>query len=87
MQVRFSVERYCCKNPDFVFAVNVVLSLQNADGGWATYEQKRGPEWLELLNPAQVFSDIMVRTPSRKALAERELISVLFCPLTLPASD
>jgi squalene/oxidosqualene cyclase-like protein len=41
-------------------AVNVILSLQNDDGGWPTYELKRGPELLEMLNPSEVFSDIMV---------------------------
>jgi 2,3-oxidosqualene cyclase len=41
-------------------AVDCILSLQNADGGWATYELQRGPRWLELLNPSDVFSTIMV---------------------------
>jgi lanosterol synthase len=41
-------------------AVEVILSLQNEDGGWATYERQRGPRWLELLNPSDVFSTIMV---------------------------
>ena len=41
-------------------AVNLLLSMQNKDGGWATYELRRGPQWLELLNPSDVFGDIMV---------------------------
>ena len=41
-------------------SVRLMLSWQNDDGGWATYERKRGPAWLELLNPSQVFGDIMV---------------------------
>ncbi|KAJ3344457.1 Lanosterol synthase (Oxidosqualene--lanosterol cyclase) [Kappamyces sp. JEL0680] len=41
-------------------AVNVLLSLQNGDGGVASYELQRGPTWLELLNPAQVFGNIMI---------------------------
>jgi lanosterol synthase len=41
-------------------AVNVILSLQNRDGGWATYENKRGPNLLEYLNPSEVFLDIIV---------------------------
>jgi squalene/oxidosqualene cyclase-like protein len=41
-------------------AVRLILSFQNEDGGWATYERKRGGAWLELLNPSQVFGDIMV---------------------------
>ncbi|HXX29227.1 MAG TPA: 2,3-oxidosqualene cyclase [Myxococcaceae bacterium] len=44
-------------------AVDILLSLQNADGGWATYELRRGPTWLELLNPSDVFGDIMVDYP------------------------
>ncbi|CAN5411147.1 squalene--hopene cyclase [soil metagenome] len=41
-------------------AAKLILSWQNEDGGWATYEQMRGPAWLEKLNPSDVFSDIMV---------------------------
>jgi squalene/oxidosqualene cyclase-like protein len=41
-------------------SVSLMLSWQNDDGGWATYERKRGSSWLELLNPSQVFGDIMV---------------------------
>lgn len=44
----------------FVDAVHLILSWQNRDGGWATYEKQRGPRWLEVLNPAQVFGDIMI---------------------------
>jgi len=42
------------------WAVELLLSFQNADGGWATYERRRGGAWLELLNPSQVFADIMI---------------------------
>ena len=35
--------------------MNVVLSLQNSDGGWATYENQRGPAVIEKLNPAEIF--------------------------------
>uniref|UniRef100_A0A3B5M9D4 Squalene cyclase C-terminal domain-containing protein n=1 Tax=Xiphophorus couchianus TaxID=32473 RepID=A0A3B5M9D4_9TELE len=41
-------------------AVNVLLSLRNRDGGFATYETKRGGKLLELLNPSEVFGDIMI---------------------------
>lgn len=41
-------------------SVRLTLSWQNDDGGWATYEKKRGGAWLEALNPSQVFGDIMV---------------------------
>eukprot|EP00607_Mallomonas_marina_P010769 CAMPEP_0182422772 /NCGR_PEP_ID=MMETSP1167-20130531/8545_1 /TAXON_ID=2988 /ORGANISM="Mallomonas Sp, Strain CCMP3275" /LENGTH=689 /DNA_ID=CAMNT_0024601113 /DNA_START=357 /DNA_END=2426 /DNA_ORIENTATION=+ len=41
-------------------AVDVILSLHNTDGGWATYENNRGYGWYELLNPSEVFGDIMI---------------------------
>jgi squalene/oxidosqualene cyclase-like protein len=41
-------------------AVDVLLSFQNEDGGFGTYENKRGPDWLEQLNPSHVFGEIMV---------------------------
>ncbi|GAA5894217.1 hypothetical protein JCM6882_007604 [Rhodosporidiobolus microsporus] len=45
-------------------AVDVILSLQNkASGGWASYELVRGNPLLELLNPAEVFANIMIEYP------------------------
>ncbi|KAJ6906963.1 cycloartenol synthase-like [Populus alba x Populus x berolinensis] len=44
-------------------AVNVILSLQNADGGFATYELTRSYQWLELINPAETFGDIVIDYP------------------------
>jgi squalene/oxidosqualene cyclase-like protein len=41
-------------------AIHVMLTLQNYDGGWATYENTRGPAWLEALNPSEVFGGIMI---------------------------
>lgn len=41
-------------------AVDVILSLQNPGGGFASYELIRGPAMLELLNPAEVFGDMCV---------------------------
>jgi cycloartenol synthase len=41
-------------------SVNVLLALQNDDGGWATYENTRGGPWYEVLNPSEVFGDIMI---------------------------
>ena len=40
--------------------VNVILSYQNACGGWATYENTRSFPQLELLNPAETFGDIVI---------------------------
>ncbi|KAE8580644.1 hypothetical protein XENTR_v10024495 [Xenopus tropicalis] len=41
-------------------AVDVLLSMRNSDRGFATYETKRGGLLLELLNPSEVFGDIMI---------------------------
>lgn len=41
-------------------AVDLLLGWQNDDGGWATYERRRAPQWLEVLNPSDCFADIMV---------------------------
>jgi lanosterol synthase len=41
-------------------AIDFLLQMQNPDGSWASYEEKRGPKWMELLNPSQIFGDIMV---------------------------
>ncbi|KAI4351132.1 hypothetical protein L6164_005515 [Bauhinia variegata] len=44
-------------------AVNVILSLQNAGGGFASYELTRSYDWLELINPAETFGDIVIDYP------------------------
>ncbi|KAL5769098.1 hypothetical protein ACOSQ2_015881 [Xanthoceras sorbifolium] len=41
-------------------AVNVILSLQNNNGGFASYELTRSYAWLEMMNPAEVFGDIII---------------------------
>lgn len=41
-------------------AAEMILGYQNVDGGWATYELTRGSTWLELMNPSEVFGDIMI---------------------------
>ncbi|KAJ8509454.1 hypothetical protein ONZ45_g8374 [Pleurotus djamor] len=40
-------------------AVDLMIGMQNGDGGFASYELIRGPKFLEALNPAEVFGDIM----------------------------
>ncbi len=40
--------------------VNVLLAYQNKDGGWASYEPTRAPKWVEKMNAAEVFGDIML---------------------------
>ncbi|KAK9795896.1 hypothetical protein WJX73_001565 [Symbiochloris irregularis] len=40
--------------------VNVILSYQNAAGGWATYENTRSYPVLEYINPSETFGDIVI---------------------------
>lgn len=42
-------------------AVNVMLSYQNVDGGWPSYENMRAGAWMETLNPASCFGMILIR--------------------------
>uniref|UniRef100_A0A7N2MXV4 Squalene cyclase C-terminal domain-containing protein n=1 Tax=Quercus lobata TaxID=97700 RepID=A0A7N2MXV4_QUELO len=41
-------------------AVNVILSLQNNNGGFASYELTRSYAWLEMINPSETFGDIII---------------------------
>lgn len=41
-------------------SIDLLLNIQNKDGGWASYELQRGGKWLEKLNPALIFTDIMI---------------------------
>jgi lanosterol synthase len=41
-------------------AIDTLLTMQNASGGFASYELQRGSEYMELLNAAEVFGRIMV---------------------------
>jgi lanosterol synthase len=41
-------------------AIDIILTMQNASGGCASYEPTRGSELLEYLNAAEVFGRIMV---------------------------
>lgn len=40
-------------------AVDIMLGMQNPNGGFASYELIRGPSWLEWLNPAEVFGKLL----------------------------
>src|SRR6516162_6333261 len=40
-------------------AVAFILDRQNSDGGFGTYERRRGPAFLERLNPSEMFGDCM----------------------------
>uniref|UniRef100_A0A7N0V7D5 Terpene cyclase/mutase family member n=1 Tax=Kalanchoe fedtschenkoi TaxID=63787 RepID=A0A7N0V7D5_KALFE len=41
-------------------AVHLLLSMQNQNGGFATYELTRSYAWLEMINPAETFGDIII---------------------------
>ncbi|KAL0308341.1 UNVERIFIED_CONTAM: Lupeol synthase [Sesamum radiatum] len=41
-------------------AVNVVLSLQSANGGLSAWEPVRAQRWLEKLNPTELFEDAFI---------------------------
>ena len=40
--------------------IDIILTMQNSGGGVASYEPRRGSEYLEYLNAAEVFGRIMV---------------------------
>ena len=40
-------------------AVRFIFDRQNDDGGFATYERRRGPAFLQRLNPSEMFGDCM----------------------------
>lgn len=44
-------------------AVDSLLTMQNAGGGFASYEKIRGPVWLELFNHAEVFGESLLSCP------------------------
>lgn len=51
--------------PDYCLqdAVDVLLSIQNRNGAFASYELIRAGDWMEWINPAEVFGRIMVEYP------------------------
>lgn len=51
--------------------------MRNSDGGFATYETKRGGRLLELLNPSEVFGESLARdaNPAPKTPAFRQINS------------
>ena len=46
--------------PRLVEAVHFILSRKNADGGWGSYEQRRGGKIFGFLNPSEMFDRCMV---------------------------
>lgn len=41
-------------------AVDTILSMQNPNGGFASYELQRAGPYMEILNAAEVFGNIMI---------------------------
>jgi squalene/oxidosqualene cyclase-like protein len=41
-------------------AAAFIMSRQNTDGGFSTYERRRGPAWLDRLNPSEMFGRCMI---------------------------
>ncbi|KAK1269675.1 Cycloartenol synthase [Acorus gramineus] len=41
-------------------AVNIILSLQNSNGGFSTWGLTRTYSWMELFNPSEMFADIII---------------------------
>ncbi|KAL8056943.1 hypothetical protein ABFX02_04G151000 [Erythranthe guttata] len=41
-------------------AVDLILSLQNSSGGFATYELTRSYAWIEVINPSETFGNIVI---------------------------
>eukprot|EP01013_Petalomonas_cantuscygni_P023890 TRINITY_DN45416_c0_g1_i1.p1 TRINITY_DN45416_c0_g1~~TRINITY_DN45416_c0_g1_i1.p1 ORF type:complete len:1431 (-),score=131.98 TRINITY_DN45416_c0_g1_i1:361-4653(-) len=46
--------------PRAATCVDLLITMQNPDGGWPTYEPCRGWGWYEALNPSRAFGGIMV---------------------------
>ncbi|KAL4585020.1 hypothetical protein LXL04_009633 [Taraxacum kok-saghyz] len=40
--------------------INLLLSLQYKNGGFSGWEPAGAPKWLEMLNPSEMFADIMI---------------------------
>uniref|UniRef100_A0A0G4HPQ4 Terpene cyclase/mutase family member n=1 Tax=Chromera velia CCMP2878 TaxID=1169474 RepID=A0A0G4HPQ4_9ALVE len=49
--------------PELRESASLLVSMQNRNGGWAAYQKKRAGAWYELLNPSEVFGDIMLDYP------------------------
>ncbi|KDQ58025.1 hypothetical protein JAAARDRAFT_129210 [Jaapia argillacea MUCL 33604] len=41
-------------------SIDLLLGMQCDNGGFASYEKIRGPKFLEMINPAEVFGNIMI---------------------------
>ncbi|KAK4705877.1 hypothetical protein P7C70_g302, partial [Phenoliferia sp. Uapishka_3] len=69
-------------------SIDLLLTMQNSSGGFASYELIRGPAFLELLNPAEVFGNIMIEYAYPECTTACEALPVLRtlgCELTSSA--
>ncbi|XP_059446573.1 beta-amyrin synthase-like isoform X1 [Corylus avellana] len=62
----------------FYDSVNFILSLQSKNGGMAVWEPAGAQKWLELLNPTEFFSDIVVEHEYVECTASAIQALVLF---------
>ncbi|KAJ9116371.1 hypothetical protein QFC22_004812 [Naganishia vaughanmartiniae] len=59
--------------------VDLLLTMQNTDGGFASYELVRGSNWLEWLSNSEVF-DTPSRKPSSICMAPKRLMGLGMVP-------
>ncbi|RVX03727.1 Beta-amyrin synthase [Vitis vinifera] len=65
--------------PERLFdSVNILLSLQCKNGGLAIWEPAGASEWLELLNPSEMFEDIVIEHEYVECTASAIQALVLF---------
>lgn len=43
-----------------MWAAEFILSRQNPEGGFGSYEERRGHPWLQMLNPSELFARCMI---------------------------
>ncbi len=54
------IEGWLGLSNDYILdSLRIILSMQNEDGGFSSYESARTGSWIEILNPASIFGDIM----------------------------
>ncbi len=74
-------------------AVRFILERQNPDGGFGSYERRKGPMLLEKINPAEMFANCMVEHSYVECTASSVEALMAFAkdypssPLAKPAAD
>ncbi|KAE8668996.1 hypothetical protein F3Y22_tig00112264pilonHSYRG00020 [Hibiscus syriacus] len=56
----FCLSALCVEHGFVSCTFKVFPRLINADGGFATYELRISYQWLDLINPAETFGDIVI---------------------------